>query len=56
MPKYSRVAGKDSSRFHPQMVKGGTQVRGANETNPTAYPMCVLCAVVVIILAAAFLL
>jgi hypothetical protein len=54
--EYSRVAGKDSSRIRAQMVKGGTQVRGANENYRTAYLMCVLYAFVVIVLAAVFLL
>jgi hypothetical protein len=39
-----------------QMVKGGTQVRGANENYRTAYLMCVLYAFVIIVLAVVFLL
>jgi hypothetical protein len=44
------------SRLRTQMLKGGTQVRGADENYGTAYLMCVLYAFVVIVLAAVFLL
>jgi hypothetical protein len=46
----------NSYRLRAQMVKGGKQVRGANENYRTAYLMCVLYAFVVIVLAAVFLL
>jgi hypothetical protein len=46
----------DNSRLRAQMVKGGTQVRSANENYRTAYLMCVLYACVIIVLAAVFLL
>jgi hypothetical protein len=38
------------------MVKGGTHVRGATENHPVSYPMFVLYAFVIIVLAAVFLL
>jgi hypothetical protein len=56
MPNTAGRRGKDSTRLRAQMVKGGTQVRGANENYRTAYLMCVLYAFVVIVLAAVFLL
>jgi hypothetical protein len=46
----------DNSPPRAQMVKGGTQVRGANENYRTAYLMCVLYAFVIIVLAVVFLL
>jgi hypothetical protein len=52
LPRHSAA----SSRLRGQVVKGGTQVRGANENYRTAYLMCVLYAFVVIVLAAVFLL
>jgi hypothetical protein len=45
-----------SSRLRGQVVKGGKQVRRANENYRTAYLMCVLYAFLVIVLAAVFLL
>jgi hypothetical protein len=47
LPRHSAA----SSRLRGQVVKGGTQVRGANENYRTAYLMCVLYAFVVIVLA-----
>jgi hypothetical protein len=47
---------EDNSHLRAQMVKGGTQVRSANENYRTAYLMCVLYAFVIIVLAAVFLL
>ena len=48
--------GKDTPAFPAQMVKGGTHVRGATENHPVSYPMFVLYAFVIIVLAAVFLL
>ena len=42
--------------YHAQMVKGGTLVRRDAQTYPMSYLMCVLYALIVIVLAAVFLL
>jgi hypothetical protein len=48
--------GEGHSRPRAQLVKGGPQVRGATENYPMSYPMLVLYALVIIVLAAVFLL
>jgi hypothetical protein len=53
LPRYSA----DSSRSPAhKLLKGGTRVRGASENYPMSYLMFVLYALVIIVLAAVFLL
>ena len=56
MWKLSRYAADSSRSPAHKLLKGGTQVRSDTENYPMSYLMCVLYALVVIVLAAVFLL